>query len=55
MQKTLSLVIFVLLVVATIVAIDVLFFRHRLLQRLVVNVAIVLVFITLYVLFQKRA
>lgn len=55
MGKSLVLAIFVLLMVATVVTVDVLFFRHQFLKRLIANVAIVLVFIALYALFLNRA
>ena len=42
-------VLYVLLMVALIVAVDVLFFRHRFWARLVVNSGIVVVFAAVYV------
>ena len=39
---------------ATIVAVDVLFFRNRLWERLIVNIGIVLVFVAFYLSFLKR-
>lgn len=42
------------LMVATIVAVDFLFFRHRFGERLVANIAIVLVFAVFYLLFLRR-
>jgi hypothetical protein len=47
-------VLYVLAMVAIIVAVDILFLRGHLLVRLVVNVAIVLVFIAVYFRFLKR-
>ncbi len=47
-------VLFVVLLVAVIVAVDVLFLRHRAWERLAVNVGIVLLFIAFYVRFLKR-
>lgn len=55
MEKNLTIVIFILLMVATIVAVDILFFRHRFLARLIANIAIVLIFITSYFAFLNRA
>ncbi len=42
------------LMAATIVAVDVLFFRNRLWERLIVNIGIVLVFVAFYLSFLKR-
>ncbi len=41
--------------VAIIVAVDFLFFRHRFRERLIANITIVLVFAVLYSLFHRRA
>ncbi len=49
------LALYVIALVATIVAVDVLFFRHHLWPRLMVNVGIVLVFTAVYVAFLKDA
>jgi hypothetical protein len=45
----------VVVMIAAIVAVDVLFFRNRFYARLAVNIAIVLVFIAIYFGFLKRA
>jgi hypothetical protein len=45
----------VLAPVAIVVGVDVLFFRHRFWERLMVNVGIVLVFAAFYLKFLKRA
>lgn len=47
-------VLFVLALIAFIVGVDVLFFRHRFCARLMVNVGIVLVFAAFYSKFFKR-
>jgi hypothetical protein len=44
----------VLAMVAVVVGVDVLFFRNRFLERLMVNVGIVLVFAAFYLRFLKR-
>jgi len=54
MGRRAAVVLYVLALVAVVVAVDVLFFRHRLWERLIANVGIVLVFATFYVLFLKR-
>jgi hypothetical protein len=43
-----------MLLVATIVAVDVLFFRNHFLQRLMVNIGIVLIFSAFYFRFLQR-
>jgi hypothetical protein len=47
-------VLYVVLMVAVIVVVDVLFFKHRFLERLTVNMGIVLAFAAFYVRFLKR-
>jgi flagellar biosynthesis protein FlhB len=49
-----AVVLYVLALVAAVVAVDVLFFRHHFLERLMVNVGIVLVFSAFYLTFLKR-
>jgi hypothetical protein len=45
---------YVLAMVAVVVGVDVLFFRHHFWDRLIVNVGIVLVFAAVYLRFLKR-
>jgi hypothetical protein len=47
-------VLYVLALVAVVVGVDVLFFRHYFWPRLIVNVGIVLVFVAVYLRFLKR-
>ena len=47
-------VLFVLAMVAVIVATDVFFFRHHTLERLSVNVGIALIFIGVYFVYVRR-
>jgi len=47
-------VLFALALVAAVVGVDFLFFRHRLGERLIANVGIVLVFGAFYLRFLKR-
>jgi len=49
-----AVVIYVLAMVAVVIGVDVLFFRNRFWERLMVNVGIVLVFAAFYVRFLKR-
>jgi hypothetical protein len=49
------MVLYVLALIAVVVGVDVLFFRHRFWERLIVNVGIVLVFLAFYWRFVKQA
>ena len=46
--------LYVLAMVAVVVGVDLLFFRHQFWERLIVNVGIVLVFAAFYLRFLKR-
>jgi len=46
--------LYVLVMASVVVVVDILFFKHHFLPRLLVNVGIVLVFGTVYVVFLKR-
>ena len=46
--------LYVLALVAVVVGVDVLFFRHNFWPRLIVNIGIVLVFAAFYLRFLKR-
>jgi hypothetical protein len=48
-------VLYVLTMIAIVVGVDVLFFRHLFWERLIVNVGIVLVFVAFYFRFLKRS
>jgi hypothetical protein len=50
-----GVVLYVLALVAVVVGVDILFFRHRFWERLAVNVGIVLVFAAFYLRFLKRS
>jgi hypothetical protein len=54
MGRQAAVVLYVLALVAVVVGVDVLFFRNRLWERLMVNVGIVLVFTAFYLRFLKR-
>lgn len=54
MDKNPATIFFVLLMIAVIVAVDVVFFRHKLVARLLSNVGIVLIFIAFYLAFLKH-
>jgi hypothetical protein len=55
MGRQAVVVLYVLALVAVVVGVDVLFLRHQLWERLIVNIAIVLVFAAFYFRFLKRA
>jgi len=46
--------VFLILLVAVVVSVDIFFFRHHVWLRLMVNIGIVLVFISLYLRFFKQ-
>ena len=51
MEKTVINIVYVLAMVATVVIVDVLFFRHRSWERLLANIGIVLVYLAFYLAF----
>ncbi len=53
-MRTPYVVLYVLAMVGTIVAVDVLFMRHHTLARLLINIGIVVAFGTVYVVFLRR-
>ena len=53
MERHATTVLFLVLLVAAIVAVDVLFFRNRFWERLMVNIGLVLVFAAFYFRFLK--
>ncbi len=54
MGKSAVSVLYVLAMVAVIVGLDILVFRHQFWERLIVNVGVVLVFVGFYLRFMKR-
>ncbi len=54
MGRQIAVVLYVLALIAVVVGADILFFRHRLLARLIANVGIVLVFGAFYLSVLKR-
>ncbi|HSZ14581.1 MAG TPA: hypothetical protein VK790_11170 [Solirubrobacteraceae bacterium] len=54
MGKQAGIVLYVLALIAVVVGVDVLFFRHRFWERLIANIGIVLVFAAFYLRFLKR-
>jgi hypothetical protein len=49
-----TVAVYVLALIVVVVGVDVLFFRHQLWPRLIVNVGIVLIFVACYFRFLKR-
>jgi hypothetical protein len=54
MTKNMSVVLYVVALIAVIVSVDLLFFKNRLWERLMVNIGIVLVFAAFYLRFMKN-
>ena len=54
MTRNMSVVLFVVVLIAVIVGVDILFFRNRFWERLMVNIGIVLVFAAFYLRFLKH-
>jgi hypothetical protein len=54
MGRPAAIALYVLAQVAVVVSVDVLFFRNRFWERLMVNIGIVLVFSAFYLRFMKR-
>ena len=54
MGRQAVVVLYVLAMVAVIVSVDVLFFRHHFTERLLVNIGIVLLFVATYFRFLNR-
>jgi len=54
MPRNIYVVLYVLVLIAVIVSVDLLFFKNRFLERLIVNIGIVLVFAAFYLRFLKN-
>ena len=54
MTRSMWLAMFAVALIAVVVSVDVLFFSHRAGERLIANIAVVLVFAALYFRFLKR-
>jgi len=54
MGKQLAIVLYLVAMTGVIVAVDVMFFRHRFWERLMVNIGIVLVFAAFYLKFFRH-
>ena len=54
MARQVGVALYVLALIAVVVSVDILFFRHHFWERLIANVGIVLVFAAFYLMFLKR-
>ncbi len=54
MPKNIYAVLFVLIMIAVVVSVDILFFRNHFWERLMANIGIVLVFVAFYFRFLKN-
>ena len=53
MTKNMSVVLYILVLIAVVVSVDLLFFKNQFWERLMVNIGIVLVFTAFYLRFLK--
>ena len=53
-KENMSVVLYVVVLIAVVVSVDLLFFKHRFWERLMVNIGIVLVFGAFYLRFLKN-
>ena len=54
MSRNIYVVLYILVLIAVVVSVDLLFFRNRFWERLIVNIGIVLVFVAFYLRFLKK-
>ena len=54
MTKSMFVVFYIMMMIAVVVSVDFLFFKHRFWERLMVNIGIVLVFAGFYLRFLKN-
>ena len=54
MQKQMIVALYVVLMIAVVVGVDLMFFRHRFWERLMVNIGTVLVFAAFYLRFLRH-
>ncbi len=54
MTRNMSVVLYVVVLIAVVVGVDLLFFKNRFWERLMVNIGIVLVFAAFYLRFLKN-
>ena len=54
MTRNMSIVLYIVVLIAVVVSVDLLFFRNRFWERLTVNIGIILVFAAFYLRFLKH-
>ncbi|MGA7593969.1 MAG: hypothetical protein WCA64_02130 [Gallionella sp.] len=54
MTRNMSVVLYVVVLITVVVGVDILFFRNRFWERLIVNIGIVMVFAAFYLRFLKN-
>jgi hypothetical protein len=54
MTRNMSVVLYILVMIAVVVSLDFLFFKNRFWERLIVNIGIVVVFLAFYLRFLKK-
>ncbi len=54
MKRNMSVVLYIVVLIAVVVGVDLLFFKNRFWERLIVNIGIVLVFTAFYLRFLKN-
>jgi hypothetical protein len=54
MTRNMSVVLYIVVLIAVVVSVDLLFFRNRFWERLTVNIGIILVFAAFYLRFLKN-
>jgi len=54
MTRNMLVVLYIVVMIAVVVGVDLLFFRHRFWERLIVNIGTVLVFAAFYLRFLKN-
>jgi hypothetical protein len=54
MTRNMSVVLYIVVMIAVVVSVDLLFFRNLFWERLASNIGIVLVFVAFYFRFQKK-
>jgi hypothetical protein len=54
MTRNISVVLYIVLLIGVVVSVDLLFFKNRFWERLIVNIGIVLVFAAYYLRFLKN-
>ena len=54
MPRNIHVVLYILVLIAVVVSVDLLFFKNRFWERLIVNIGIVLIFAAFYLRFLKK-